>query len=230
MTTDIRVPEMYVKELAKSQDYVGLIGLSVGKAEFMNPVIMERYAQFMQDHFAYSVMIIADFPKKYNIMALRGVTEDVAEKRTEMAGNELRTNLERVTRDFPTVKVARWRQFMTPDYEHNLRVMRGAYLQESEFRNSCDGLVMDFLNIPENKARWSSQANPPLEVAKEYVLDELALFLSVPLSFRLPICEIYPGRNEVHERVQNRDFAFCRDLRLREDRLFMEAYYEPTNT
>jgi len=229
MTTNIRVPERYERELAASQDYVGLMGVSVGKADFMNPAIMEQYARFMQEHFVHSVIVIADFPKKYNIMALQGVSEDTAQKRAEMAGNELRTNLERVTRDFPTVKVARWRHFMNPDYAHNLRVMREGYSQDREFRQSCDELVMDFLNIPENRARWTERTNPPLDVAKEYVLDELALLIAIPRYFRLATCEIYPGRNEVHEKLQNKKFAFCDDIRLRGDRKFMEAHHEPSS-
>ena len=58
----------------------------------------------------------------------------------------------------------------------------------------------------------------------------IALLISAPFSFPLPVCEIYPGRNEVHEQVQERKFNFCKNLHIKDDRVFMEAYYEPSNT
>ncbi len=225
MTTKITVPERYKGVQAASGNYAGLMGLSVGKQQFMNPAIMEHYARFMQDRFTHSVLLVWDYPKKYNIMALDGLDEDAAEGRALMAGNQLRSNLEKVTRDFPTVKVARWRHFMTPKYQHNLQVMRRAYEEDTEFRESCKELTLDFLSLPENKAKWKDPNNPPIDIAKEYVLDELAGLIAAPFAFRLPLCEIYPGRNEPHERVQNREFEFCKDLHIKDDRVFMEVYH-----
>jgi hypothetical protein len=78
--------------------------------------------------------------------------------------------------------------------------------------------------LPANRAKWKS--NPPIEIAKEFCLDELALLVSAPFSFLLPVCETYPGRNKVQEKVQGRKFPFCQDLHIKDDSVFMEARYE----
>src|SRR3989344_38874 len=120
----IKVPDMYEDILNNSKNYVGLMGLSVGKQEFTNLDIMREYAQFMQNRFLYGIFLIGDYPKKYNIMALEGVSEKKAEERTRIAGDNMRNALEKITRDYPLVKVTRWRNFMTPSYEHNLEILK----------------------------------------------------------------------------------------------------------
>lgn len=228
MTTRIKIPERYSKILANSKCYVGLMGISIGKIDFMNPQIMMEYSRFMQEKFQFSLLIIGDLPKKYNIMALEGVSEKKAEEKTRAAGNDMLGMLEKITANFPLVKVSRWRNHMGERYARNLKILQESYANNDKFRASSNDLVNDFLSLPLNRVKWKT-SEPPTNIAKNYLLDELAGLLSIPFIFELPVCEIYPGRSEVHERVQNREFPFCKDLHIRDDRVFMEAYYEPSN-
>ena len=226
MITGIRIPERYEHVARNSKNYIGFIGLSVGKVDFETPNIMNAYCQFMQHHFLYGIFMIGDYPKKYNIMALDGGSEKKAEERPRVAGDNMRNNLEKVTRDYPFVKVARYKHFMTPLYQTNLTVLQTVYVSNLSFQRSANEIVDEFLNIPTNLTKWRGIKEPPASKVKDYLLDELALLTSAPFSFPLPVCEIYPGRNELQEQVQQRQFPFCKDLHIKDDRVFMEAYYE----
>jgi len=209
---------------AKKKKYAGIMGLSIGKKEFMDKEIMEDYTKFMQDYFIHSVLIVADFPKKYNIMALEGVSEKAAEERSRIGGDNMRNMLEKITRDYPLVKVARWKDFMTKEYRNNLRVIHSGYEYHSGFQEGVRNLVEEFLHSSQNLAR-PRVLNPSRDMLKDYVLDELAFLLAAPLSFSLPICEIYPGKNRLQEDLQSGAFPFCKDLKISESRIFMDANY-----
>ena len=57
------------------------------------------------------------------------------------------------------------------------------------------------------------------------------MLTAIPESFTLPVCEIYPGRNELQEDLQaNKFWVLNGRLFVKPDRVFMEAYYEPINT
>ncbi len=136
--TTIIVPERYRTIQNNSKNYVALMGLSVGKQDFENHNAMASYCDFMQSNFLYGLFVIADFPKKYNIMALDGSSEKRAEERTRIAGDNMRNALERITRDYPLVKVTRWRDFMTSSYEQNLKILREAYSNDPDFQEKCN--------------------------------------------------------------------------------------------
>src|SRR3989344_6827211 len=208
--TTIKVPERYKRIQDNSLNYVGLMGLSVGKQDFENPAVMASYCDFMQNNFLYGLFVIADYPKKYNVMALEGYSEKRAEERRRIAGDNRRNALEKITRGYPLVKVARWKNFMTPSYEHNLEVLRRAYSEDARFQVSTNSFVREFLNSPANLQRLREDDREQVSIAKEYLLDELALLIAAPFAIHLPVCEIYPGRNELHERVQERHFSFCK--------------------
>ena len=127
--TTIMVPERYRTIRNNSKNYVALMGLSVGKQGFENHDAMVSYCDFMQNNFLYGLFVIADLPKKYNIMALDGDSEKRAEERTRIAGDNMRNALERITRDYPLIKVARWKDFMNPSYRYNLEVLKKAYVK-----------------------------------------------------------------------------------------------------
>ena len=169
----IKVPERYDAVLRNSKNYVGLMGISVGKSDFEDREIMKSYCDFMQEQFLYGVFIIADYPKKYNIMALENVPEKRAEERTRIAGNNMRNALEKITRDFPLIKVSRWKCFMNQRYRDNLEVLERAYASDLTFQESCNDIVLDFLNCNSNVNKWKEQKQPPILIAKNYLLDEL---------------------------------------------------------
>lgn len=166
------------------------MGLSIGKPDFQDKQTMSCYCDFMQKHFLYGIFIIADYPKKYNIMALERVSEKRAEERTRIAGDNMRNALEKVTRDYPLVKVARWKHFMNQRYEDNLKVLEKVYQTDLSFQKRCNEFVNEFLHNPANLAKWKESNQPPISKAKDYLLDELALLIAAPFSFSLPVCEI----------------------------------------
>ncbi len=225
----IRVPERYQDILKRSKEYAGLMALSIGKKDFSNLTAMREYALFMQEHFAHSVFLIADLPKIHNIMALDCVSWNEAERRAKLAGDDMQRNLDKIVRQIPSVKVSRWADFQDIWYGHTRQVI----LQEfaGDFKRRVDALTMEFLELPANKAKWQNRNTPPLEVARRYVLDELCMLTAIPESFTLPVCEIYPGRNEVQEDLQAKKFwGLDGRLMVNSNRVFMEAYYEPTHT
>ena len=225
----IRIPDRYKEVLEKSKGYAGLMALSIGKKEFSDLAAMHAYSTFMFNHFAYSVLLIADRPKIHNIMALEGVSWKEAERRALIAGDDMQRSLEKLVRNLPSVKVSRWADFQDTWYDYNRQVI----LQEfsGEFKRRVDALTMEFLELPANKAKWQDPHTPPLDIARRYVLDELCMLTAIPESFTLPVCEIYPGRNELQEDLQANKFCGLNGrLMVKPDRVFMEAYYEPTNT
>lgn len=222
--TNIFVPKQYREILASSSDYIGFMGLSVGKQDFMRKETMHEYGAFMQENFPFSFFVIADYPKKYNLMALEGFSERKAEERTRVAGDDLRNMLEKVTRNYPRVKVTRWGHFMNEDYLHNLGIVKNAYVQNPEFKDEVDSFAQEFLTLPTNIAKLKGDGKNQIAIAKEYVLDELAFLVAFPVNFSIPVCEIYPGRHELHEKLQEKSFSFCNDLRLKENRVFMGVY------
>lgn len=64
-------------------------------------------------------------------------------------------------------------------------------------------------------------------------LEELAMLLALPRWTRLgnneqfPVCEIYPGKSEVQEKLQRGEYESCRNLIVNPRYMFMEAHYEP---
>ena len=238
----IRVPERYKglleahPEFKRYKDYkyyAGLMALSIGKKDFSDLTAMQEYATFMKDHFVHSVLLIADLPKIHNIMALEGVSWNEAERRAKIAGDDMQRSLEKIVRSFPSVKVSRWADFQDIYYDFHRQAMVQEYAFNADpvFKNGVDALTMEFLELPANKAKWKDPNTPPLDIAKRYVLDELAMLTAIPHSFELPLCEIYPGRNELQEAIQaNQIQCLAQRLSVKPDRVFMEVYYEPTNT
>ena len=225
----ILVPDRYKEVFDKSKGYAGLMGLSVGKLAFSHPTLLRAYAAFMQDHFSESVFLIADHPKIHNIRALEGASWEEAERRVNIAGNDMQRSLEKVVSSFPSVRIARWTDFHDIVYTHNFQVILQEF--DGEFKRRVDTITMAFLELPANKAKWKSRASPPLEIARRYVLEELALLTAIPFAFKLPLCEIYPGRNEIQEDLQSKKFRGLNGrLLVKPDFVFMEAYYEPLHT
>jgi tRNA-dependent cyclodipeptide synthase len=189
---------------------------------------MRAYAEFMQEQFIHGIFIVADFPKKYNIMAFEGVSEKEAERRATIAGDGLRNGLEKITRDYPFVKVARWKHFMTSDYEHNLQILHQEFEKCVLFHDEVNTIANAFAE--NNKHRWSSSEKPSIAILKEYVLDEVAFLLAVPCSFSTPVCEVYPCEFPLQSKVKARAFPFSNQLQFREDSRFMGAHYEHSHS
>ena len=229
MTSSIIVPEKYRPLLECSRSKACLMGISVGKKDFMDKDIMKEYAEFISNNFLYGVFLVGDFPKRWNIMALEGLGEHKSRKRALKAGDELYRFLEKITLDMPNIKPMRWRSFESEEYSHNLETLLSAYQSNSQFRNSSNERVLEFLQTPSNLEKIQEQVtlSIALDLSKNYYLEEMALLLSVPFKFNHPLVEIYPQTNVVQESLQGRAYDFCKDLALSDNRSFIEVHYAP---
>ncbi|MDP1694543.1 MAG: tRNA-dependent cyclodipeptide synthase [Candidatus Woesearchaeota archaeon] len=226
-TYNLNIPEQYWKPLARAtaHGYAGLFGISIGKKEFCDLDIMKEYMQFMDQTFRFSTILIADIPKRHTIMALEGIQEPVALRRALTAGNDIEHALERISRPFPHVKVARWSVFSQYlSYSDNLKIIQRSYVADTSFRKGVDSMVKAFLNIPNNKKKWQEISDdPPVALAKEYVLEELAMLTSFSASHN-PVCEIYPGLNGLQELLHAGQYSFSYLLNMGKDRISAEVY------
>ncbi len=221
----IKIPSKYKKIREKTKGSQGFMGLSVGKKLFGNKKVIREYAEFMSKHFSESYFLIADLPKKYNIMAIEGISEQSALTKVMRAGYCMRIFLERITEDFPNVYVKNYSELQDENYWENLKVLKKAYMQNKEFRDLCQKDVRKFLNLSRNKEKIECRNfERVLKIAVKYRIDELAILLSIPLGYE-KFCEICPEEDELHEKLQRKEFDFCSKLRINPKRMFMEAKY-----
>ncbi len=222
----------------------GCLGLSIGKKEFENDQIITAYAYYLHETFDFSLMIIADTLKRHNIMAIEGVSETEALRRASIAGNNLFRFIEKKTRRLYNVKVARWDDFMqeVPCRKDLLSLQQG-YKESISFRRDCDDCVRLFLENPSNLAKINmhSTLEKAVSIAKDYLLEELAVMSALPQLFGGSHCvEIYPGKLEVQHRLYSGHYrAVLKEdspsLSLFSGRLSqgctvpVEAYYESPN-
>lgn len=227
----ITIPKEYKEIERETRNNPGFMGLSVGKKIFENKKIMSQYAEFMNDHFSNSFFLIADLPKRYNLIAIEGINENSALRRVLMAGNNMERFLQKIVKPFSRVGIKRYSELQSKEYEDNLEVLRQAYENNPDFRSECDKAVFEFLSLPQNRRKILERKNlfkDSLRLATNYKIDELALLLAMPLKTN-NLCEIYPGKDNLHERVQNNEFDFCRALKMNPTRRFMEVYCKDGN-
>src|SRR3989344_6709992 len=161
--TQIRVSDRYMEILRNSWNYVGLMGLSVGKVGFGDKETMKAYSEFMHERYPKSYFLIADLPKKYNIMAIEGVDENEAIRRVNIAGEDMARFITGCAKEFPEIEVKRWNDFaIHPLYLKNLALLKGNYerdklrvelrnmthykLLDTNFTQECNYLVWAFLS------------------------------------------------------------------------------------
>lgn len=232
----IKVPENYHFLLSQAQGTHGYMGLSAGKSLFMNREVMEAYTYFGCHHFKSFTFIIADLPKRFNLMALEGINEVTATYRSAVLGLDMERFMKKITDSYSRVNVTRWIDHVTdPNYLHNLDVLSQAYSSDDQFSFECNEFVWSFLSTPSNIDRARTSGNTidqRVSLCKNYLLDELAMLIALPSTWQSTnvMYEIYPGRNNLQEKLGRNEFSFCKDLHLNPNRKFMEAYYEPSNS
>jgi tRNA-dependent cyclodipeptide synthase len=225
----MKILERYGKIREISEGVIGFMGLSLGKPLFSDKEVMQRYASFMSDHFSYSYFCIADTPKIHNIVAIDGVTEEEAMLRVSRAGESARKFLEKITAHYDNMSIVSWDEMSDHNYYSNLKILGQAYENHGNFRRDCDEYVLGFLNLPSNIKKIKARPvglEMVLEQAHHYLMEELAMLLSFPARFEEAVCEIYPGRNEPQEKLQQGMYEFCSKLVFNKNRLFMEVYDE----
>ena len=223
----IQISNKYEKEKKESKGSSGFLGISVGKKLFNNKNVIESYAKFASEHFSDFFFLIADLPKRFNIMALENIGEEDALKKVESAGKDTEVFISKIVNEYPNLSVIRWNEFCDSDYEYNLRVLYDAYEKDIEFRKAIENDVLEFLSIPGNQEKLRENKigiKKALTKSVNYRIDELAILLAIPCKYE-SICEIYPGIDQLHERLQNKEFEFCEKLKLNPKRIFMEAYH-----
>jgi len=230
----IIVPEEYKPMIAQSSSAQGFMGLSAGKSLFTSSEAMKAYACFGHEKFRSFTFLIADLPKRYNLMALEGIDEVRATYRTAIIGLDMRRLLKKITGNYKNVTVRNWIDFSdNEDYQKNLALLNNAYQSDNGFSFECNSIVWGFLSLPKNLERSQRLGNSledRVKICKSYVLDEFAMLLAVPKILGEDVCEIYPGKNDLQEKLQRGEFSFCDELIINPQRKFMEAYYEPPHS
>lgn len=224
----MHIPEKYNQFINGSKNYTGLMGISAGKPAFSNRKIMKRYIDFMQEQFLESYFLIADSPKRHNIMGMEGVSEEEAMRRADITGYDTLRFMERLVIGSTGIKIKRWRDFSNHQfYTSNLDILNRSYSENNSFKEECNQLVLAFLSNQNNNPNFNASISREEKVSKcsKYLLEELAMLLALPAILERPLCEIYPGTNKVQEKLQQRQFPFANNLHMRDDRRFVEVYY-----
>ena len=224
----MRIPEAYERVKEQAKDSVAFMGLSLGKPLFYDRGIMGSYIGFLHENFMKSYLLIADKPKRYNIMALEGISENDVLVRISKASKDMRIFLRKLSSKYEDIYIVDWSEVADDNYQHNLAILTLMYQQNEKFREECGERVIEFLSIPSNSKKIEqigSTLEKALEIASRYHLEELAMLLSLPISLGEKVCEIYPGVDSVQEKLQSGRYDFCSKLRKNPNRLFMEVYY-----
>ena len=203
------------------------MGLSLGKKLFYDKKFIKSFASFLNDNFDESFLLIADLPKKYNLIAIDGLSESEAQNKIIIASREMRIFLERTLKEFDNVKVKSYCELQDENYLHNLNLLKEAYKQNKEFREQIRKDVEDFIRLPINKEKILKRGfsiEEAIDISLNYRLDELAILLSIPCRFN-GIYEFYPGHDLLHEDLQNGKYPFCKDLKTNANRDFLEVQY-----
>ena len=225
----MKIPQVYERVKEQVKGSVAFIGISLGKPLFYNKEVMEGYVDFLHENFAKAYLLIADTPKRHNIIALEGISEEEALQRITTTSEETKIFFEKLASKYSDVHIINWNDASDDNYKHNLNVLTRKYHESPEFREECDERVREFLSIPSNKQKLDeigSTLEKGVGVASKYHLEELAMLLSFPVSLGERVCEIYPGRNEIQEKLQREEYDFSSELRKNPNRLFMEVYHE----
>jgi tRNA-dependent cyclodipeptide synthase len=223
----MKIPEKY-HGLLESKD-VAFMGLSLGKPQFNNKKIMEEYINFLTNNFNKSFLIIGDLPKRHNILALENVREEEALQRISKTSKNMRRFLEKLSSKYSNIQIIDWTDSSDLDYCHNLSILKREYNNNLEFQEECNNIVRKFISIPSNKDKLEvigSNIKQGVKISSNYLLEELSMLLSLPLKLGVNVCEIYPGKNEVQEKLQNDEYNFCSELKKNPKRTFMEVYHE----
>ena len=120
---------------------------------------------------------------------------------------------------------------------------QGSVMVDQSFYKDCEKAIRGFLTIPTNLAKIKANPYNSLEQAIYHAfpgyLEELAMLLTLPRWRRLgnneqyPVCEIYPGKSEVQDKLQRGAYnlyELCKYLIINPKYMYMEAYYEPPNS
>ena len=223
----MKIPNRYLGVEEQSKGVVGLLGLSLGKSIFYDRKAMEQYAKYLDSQFSESYLLIADLPKRHNIMALEGISEERAIERVIVASKDFRKFLDSIVSSYPRIHILNWEDATDDNYNSNLGNLRRLYKENTLFREDCNERVNEFLSISANKRRLAVFGKTPGEVvhlASNYLLEELAMLLSLPIRLGEKVCEIYPGINEIQEKLQMGEY--CLDLLKNPERMFMEVFHE----
>ena len=141
------------KQIIQTKDSFAFMGLSLGKQLFENKNVMYFYSKFLSENFSEAFFLIADLPKKYNIMAIEGVSEEEALERIRNTSQKYKIFLERMTESFPNISIKHYADLQDENYFHNIEILREAYLKDLKFRHQVRRDVADFLCLPNNKRK-----------------------------------------------------------------------------
>lgn len=195
-------------------------GLSTGKRLFYDKSYMDRIVLYMRKNAPVSYFIVADKPKRHNLMAIEGYSQQDALRKALGQGDDL----ERFIAKYHTVPILRWSHIeQLRVYQHNLQVLQSAWCSNSTFRQDCQKLVLEFLQLPANLQKIHNSGihlSKAVEIASQYVVEELALLTGFPVTVGGKVLEIYPGRHDIQESINEKRYGFEHQLYLNAHRWF----------
>lgn len=234
----IEIPKRYaeVYEYVKTHEVHGFMGLSLGSQQFLDKQAMREYSQFMSETFHESTFILGDYLKIHNIMALEGVSKNHAFEKVIRQRDAMSGLLKKILPD--NVHVRNYSDMMTIGVEISQAATETGYSYDDQFRRDCDMVVRGFLRpLVRNLNQHYREKECAQSGCTKYFLDELGFLNRVPEQLSEgDVCEIYPGRNEVKEKIHQDKYLFCKERQYgfgkqmthNPSRKFMEVYYNPS--
>jgi len=183
-----------------------VLGISVGSRAFSKSLI-EDYVRFCLDHYRKTLIVIVDAIKKYNFMALRGISECEAQRMALFEGNEMRTAVVKVLRklkqqgaEVDRLTVMRWNEAVSliPDYQKTVEMLSSSLEEDSDFRADAFSMVQAYL-----QSRVSGMLSEQhLRMAVQFLMQEIAFFLLIGTATEDGYCiDVYPGQFPVMEKI-----------------------------
>ncbi len=211
----------------RTSEYIGFLGVSLGKPLFNKRTVIHQYCKYLEDNFSAGIILLADTPKVHNYMAIEGLSYEVAKERVDKISKDAQIFLNRVAAGFPSISIFTYNDLVSEEYHHNLSILGREYDSNTEFQSDCKKFVKEFLYLPQNYSKIKSRdesIETCIDTAVKYLLDELAFLTAVPFNFNKPFCEIYPGVHEIQEKLQSQGYDSFEDLKLHPERVFMEVH------
>lgn len=191
----------------------GLLGISLGKQHFHDTQNMKRYIEYMNTYFEQGYFLIADHPKRHNLVALEGITYPEADSRMEKQSIDYENFLRKLTDPHPDLHILSFEEYVLADaYQWNLLLLQTAFAQGDakdphSFRSHVEMAVDQFLEQFYVHDQPLDPDRPPKDfardISKEYVLEEMALLEGIQTLLPAPLTEIYPGKAWLQESLHH---------------------------
>lgn len=198
-------------------DKICYMGLSLGKPLFHNKKIMKKYASYMSENFYSGKFIIVDKPKRYNLIYLGGYSNAIALKKINDESDNMRNFLIKIVRDYQNLRILSFKDYVDDKYDFNLEKLFFYYNNNEQFNEDVNMFIEKFLLNQTCFNISDSDLCGLVTNLSRYTLEELALFVKLPLNFDRKCVEIYPGEQIIQQKLIDGKYGFERELFIGEN-------------